>query len=279
MTKPAAELVAQALDLIERGDLILEKGPAYFGEAWPAISPAVRLALQVNRVAHPPVISQRAYTPLDLTAGWQDLQSKLVSTPQLPAPPALRREVSPLRRWLAGVRRFFQTRPGQALGGSLIGLVLVFFMGLGVAESRPGDWLYRAKLGWEFAGEYIQLDPNQKAQVALQEADNRLAELENLAYVATPAQLTEVQGQYLRALDASARYSNSPQFHSYLLVYNRLNEQRDRIFRLQQAEYTLGPGARLSYLANRLNDTVYSLAPKVPGATTTPPAPPPTPGG
>ena len=275
MTRPAADLVAQALDLIERGDLTLEKGPEHFGEAWAAISPAVKLALQVNQISHPPIVSARPYKPLDMAAGWQDLQSKLASTPQLSAPPQPRPQASPVYGWLAGLRRFFQTRPGRALGGSLIGLGLAFVLGWGVAASRPGDLLYRAKLGWEFAGEYVELDPNLKAQVALQEADHRLAELESLAYVATPDQLTEVQGQYLRALDASARYSDSPQFHSYLLIYDHLNDQRDRIARLQQAEYIFGPGSRLNYLANRLDDTVYSLAPRVPG-NTSPPTPTPT---
>lgn len=272
MTKPAADLVAQALELIERGDLTLEKCPAYFGEAWAAISPAVNLALQVSRASHPPILSERPYKPLDTAASWQDLQSKLASTPQLPAPPQPISQVSPVYAWLSGLRKFWRTKPGRALGGSMIGLALAFVLGLGVASSKPGDLLYRAKLGWEFVGEYVELDPNLKAQVALQEADHRLSELENLAYGATPGQLTEVQGQYLRALDASTRYSDSPQFHSYLLVYDHLNQQRDRITRLQKAEYILGPGARLNYLANRLDDTVYTLAPKVPGAT-----PPPTP--
>lgn len=272
MTKPAADLLAQALELIERGDLTLEQCPAYFGDAWAGLAPAVKIALQVNRAAHPPIISERPYKPLDMAASWQELQSKLASTPQLPAPPQPAPQLNPVYAWWAGLRRFMRTRPGRALGGSLIGLVLAFVLGWGVAASRPGDLLYRAKLGWEFAGEYVELDPNLKAQVALQEADHRLSELESLAYAATPAQLTEVQGQYLRALDASARYSDSPQFHAYLLVYDHLNQQRDRIARLQQAEYIFGPGSRLNYLANRLDDTVYTLAPKVPNAN-----PPPTP--
>ncbi len=270
MTKQAAELVAQALDLIERGNLTLENGSQVFGEAWGAVYPAVSLALQVNSASNPPLISERSFKPLDLAASWQALQTRLETTPQLAAPAQPRPVVHPLYSWMAGLRRFFITRPGQALGGSLIGLILVFFLALGVAESGPGDLLYRARLGWEYLGEFVELNPDQKAQVALHEADNRLTELENMAFVTTPAQLTEVQGQYLRALDASARYSASPQFHSYLLIYEHLNTQRDRVARLQQAEYIFGPGARLTYLVNRLNDTVYTLAPEVPGATLPP---------
>lgn len=270
MTKQASELVAQALDLIERGDLTLEKGPQIYGEAWEAVYPAVSLALQVNLASNPPLISERSFKPLDLAAGWQALQTRLETTPQLAAPAQPRPVVPPLYPWLAWLHRFFISRPGQALGGLLMGLMLVFFLALGVAESGPGDLLYRARLGWEYLGEFVELNPDQKAQVALHQADNRLTELENMAFVATPARLTEIQGQYLRALDASARYSASPQFHSYPLIYEHLNTQRDRVTRLQQAEYILGPGARLTYLINRLDDTVYMLAPKVPGATPPP---------
>jgi hypothetical protein len=134
-----------------------------------------------------------------------------------------------------------------------------------VAESRPGDLLYRARIGWEYLGEFVEVNPDQKAEVALQSADNRLSDLEKLAFVATPDQVMEVQGQYLRALEASTRYATNKDFHSYLLVYERLNEQRDRVARLQQAAYSFGPGARLDYLVNRLDDSVYSLAPKVVG--------------
>ncbi len=284
LTKQAAEQVARALDLIEQGELTLEKGSETFGEAWPAILPAVRLALQLKLAANPPLVSTRPYKAPDLVIGWQDLQASLEITPCLPALPQTPPEVHPVVRWWESLRRFFNTKPGQALGGSMIGLALSFFLVLGVAESKPGDLLYRARLGWEYLGEFLEVNPDQKAAVAMQYADNRLAELESMAFVATPGQLTEVQGQYLRAIDAAARYSNNRQFHSYLALYDHLTEQRSRVDRLQQAEYTFGPGARLTYLADRLNDTVFTLAPKLPGATSPPeatpgpgtPTPPPT---
>jgi hypothetical protein len=265
LTKVAADLVAQALDLIERGELTLEQGPVVYGEKWPTLYPALKLALQLNRTAHPPLVSERPFQPLDLTAGWQALQSQLESTPQLPALAPASAPARPFFEWWAGLLRFFQSRPGQALSGSLLGLGLVFFLVLGVAESRPGDLLYRARIGWEYLGEFVEVNPDQKAEVALQSADNRLSDLEKLAFVATPDQVMEVQGQYLRALEASTRYATNKDFHSYLLVYERLNEQRDRVARLQQAAYSFGPGARLDYLVNRLDDSVYSLAPKVVG--------------
>lgn len=275
MTKQAAEQVARALDLIEQGDLTLEKGSEIFGEAWPTLLPAVKLALQVKLASNPPMVSTRPYHAPDLSAGWQDLQSRLEMTPQLPAPPHSQPEVPLAVRFWQYLGRFFNTKLGQAVGGSMLGLALSFFLVLGVAESKPGDLLYRARLGWEYLGEFVEVNPDQKAAVAMQYADNRLAELESMAFVATPDQLTEVQGQYLRAMDAAARYSNNQQFHSYLALYDHLTEQRDRVSRLQQAEYTFGPGARLTYLSERLNDTVFSIAPKIPGA-----APPPgsTPG-
>ena len=270
MTKQAADLVAQALDLIEQGNLTLEKGPEVFGEAWPAIFPAVKLALQVKLASNPPLVSTRPYQVPDLAAGWQDLQARLESTPRLPAPPQSPPQVHPVVRWWQQMGRFFNTKLGQAVGGSLLGLVLTFFLVLGVAESKPGDLLYRARLGWEYLGEFVEVNPDQKAAVAMQYADNRLAELESMAFVATPDQLTEVQGQYLRAMDAATRYANNQQFHSYLALYDHLTEQRDRVSRLQQAEYSFGPGARLTYLADRLNDSVFTIAPRIPGATPPP---------
>jgi hypothetical protein len=275
LTKPAADMVAQALNMIERGDLTLEKGPEVFGEAWDLVYPAVKIALKVNLASQPPVISSRPFQPLDLSSGWHSLQSQLETTPQLAASPQPARPAQPVFEWWAWLLRFFQSRPGQALGGSLVGLVLVFVLALGVAESQPGDPLYRARLGWEYLGEFVELNPDQKALVALRSADNRLAELENMAFAAKPDQLLEVQGQYLRALDASARYSANPLFHSYLALYEQLNVQRDRVTRLQLAEYSFGPGARLQYLAGRLDDAVYIIAPRIPGYS--PPAPEVTP--
>lgn len=277
MTKQAAELVAQALDLIEQGELTLEKGPARFGEDWPALLPAVKLALQLNRASNPPLVSTRPYQAPDLAAGWQALQSQLETTPQLPALPQSQPEIHPLARWWQGLGRFFATKPGQAVGGSMVGLALSLLLFVGVAGAKPGDLLYRAKLGWEYLGEFVEISPDQKAEVALHYADNRLSELEQMAFVATPDQLTEVQGQYLRALDAAARYSNNPQFHSFVALYDHLTAQRDRVDRLVQAEYSFGPGARLSYMANRLNDAVFTIAPRLPGASP-PPPPDATPG-
>lgn len=274
MTKQAAKLVAQALDCIERGDLTLETGAERFGEAWPVIFPAVKLALQIKLASNPPLVSTRPYAAPDLTRGWQNLQTQLETTPQLPAQRETTPEPHPARRWWENLRRFFQTRPGQAVGGSLIGLAFSFFLVLGVVEAKPGDLLWRARLGWEYLGEFIEVNPDQKAVIAMQSADNRLAELEKMAFVATPDQVTEVQGQYLRAVDAASRYSDNRQFHSYLALYDHLTEQRDRVERLQQAEYSFGPGARLTYLENRLNDAVFSLVPKVPGATPPPDATP-----
>ncbi|MBN9386922.1 MAG: hypothetical protein J0I20_02625 [Chloroflexi bacterium] len=284
MARQAADLVAQALDLIEQGELTLEKGPARFGEDWPAIFPTVKLALQVKLASNPPLVSTRPYQAPDLSAGWQALQSQLEVTPQLPALPQSQPEIHPVVRWWQDLRRFFATKLGQAVGGSMIGLALSLLLFVGVAGSKPGDLLYKAKLGWEYLGEFVEINPDQKAEVALHYADNRLSELEHMAFVATPDQLTEVQGQYLRAMDAAARYSNNPQFHSFVALYDHLTAQRDRVDRLVQAEYSFGPGARLSYMANRLNDTVFSIAPRLPGAIPPPaatpgpgtPTPPPT---
>lgn len=274
MTKQAAELVAQALDLIEQGELTLDQVPARYGEVWPEILPAVKLALQVKLASNPPLVSSRPYQAPDLAAGWQALQAQLEMTPQLPALPQSQPEIPSVARWWKGLHRFFTTKLGQAVGGSMVGLALSMLLFVGVAAAKPGDLLYRAKLGWEFVGEYIELNPDQKAEVALHSADNRLAELEQMAFVATPDQMTEVQGQYLRALDAAARYSNNPQFHSFMALYDHLTSQRDRVDRLVQAEYSFGPGARLSYMENRLNDTVFTIAPLLPGASPPPAATP-----
>lgn len=274
MTKQAAELVAQALDLIEQGKLTLEKGPEKFGEDWPAILPAVKLALQVKLASNPPLVSARPYHAPDLSAGWQALQAQLETTPQLPTLPQPAPEIHPLARWWQALRSFLATKAGQAVGGSTVGLALSLLLVLGVAGAKPGDLLYRAKLGWEYLGEFVEINPDQKAEVALQYADNRLSELEQMAFVATPDQLTEVQGQYLRAMDAAARYSNSPQFHSFAALYDHLTAQQDWVERLAQAEYAFGPGARLNYMAARLNDTVFTIAPKLPGAAPPPPATP-----
>jgi hypothetical protein len=291
LARTTADLVEEAIALIERGEMTPEEGAARYGEDWPALRPAVELALQIEQAANPPIVSRRAFTPLDKAAGWQALKAQLevpapVARPVLsrngatarpPAVPVAARTSSraatahPVWYWLEAIADFFGTKVGRAAFGTMLGLALVVALFLEVNASLPGDPFYRAKLGWDHLGELTSFDPNDRAQAALNYADHRLNELEKLAYVGKPDQILEAQGQYLLGLDASLQYSNQKNFSSYSSLYNRLNSQKDRVSQLQQNEYIFGPRSQLNILSDHLNSGVYSLAPKVPGAV-----PPPT---
>jgi hypothetical protein len=268
------DLVEEALTLLERGELTLEEGPSRYGLQWPAIRPAIETALRVVEAANPPIVSQRPFTPLDKTSGWQSLKAQLeVTRPAPVAAPARRvaaRRPAPSWNWLEVVANFFGTKVGRAAFGTMLGLALVTILFIQVSASLPGDAFYRAKLGWDYLGEVVNIDPNDRAQAALSYSDHRLNELEKLAYVGTPNQVIEAEGQYLRGLDAGLRYADQKNFNAYGSLYDRLNDQRDRVFRLQQSEYIFGPHSQLNILADQLNSGVYTLAPKVPGSSPTP---------
>lgn len=291
MARTAADLVEEAITLIERGEITPDEGALRYGEEWPAIRPAVELALQIRQASNPPIVSQRAFTPLNKAAGWQALKAQLEVSPQVSKPvlskngttsrvqtPRVSARSSsraptahPVWYWLEAIADFFGTKVGRAAFGTMLGLALVVALILEVNASLPGDPFYRAKLGWDHLGELTSFDPNDRAQAALNYADHRLNDLEKLAYVGKPDQILEAQGQYLLGLDASLQYSNQKNFSSYSNLYNRLNSQKDRVSQLQQNEYIFGPRSQLNILSDHLNNGVYSLAPKVPGAV-----PPPT---
>lgn len=276
MATKTADLVAEALQLIEQGELSLEEGPRFYGASWVEINPAVELALLVGRAVHPPLVSQRPFQPLDKAASWNSLKAQLVAIPAPVVPP---KAAFNLRRWFAnGVSSLGRGLVGSGFGRVAMTAMVTALMWLGLSfviqESQPGDALYRAKLGWDYLGEVSSLAPNERAQAALNYADRRLAELEKLSFVGRPSQIEEAQAQYLRGLDASMQYSNTKGFSQFVGVYSRLSEQRQRVARLKQVEYILGPSAKVSTLLNRLDTSVNYLSSRLPGSqpppTTTP---------
>jgi len=278
LAKRTADLVEEALDLIERGELTLEEGPRRYGSQWPTMRPTVEVALQVVKSSNPPLVSQRPFTPLDKTLGWQSLKAQL----EVSAPVASRQLVTATQptwgwNWLEAIVNSFGTKLGRAALGTMLGLALVIILIIEVNTSLPGDALYRAKLGWDYVGEVVNIDPNDRAQAALDYSQHRLNELEKLAFRGSSDQVVEAQGQYLRGVDASLRYADQKNFSAYTNVYNRLNTQRDQVFHLQQSEYIFGPHSQLNILMDRLNYGVFSLAPRLPGSQ--PPPVTPTPVG
>ncbi len=276
MARPTADMVEEALNLIERGELTLESGALRYGEQWVTIYPAVETALQVTQAANPPLVSQRSFTPLDKAAGWNALKAQLEATRPAPVVASRRPRVQPhpVYGWLEAITSFFGTRLGRASLGTMAGLAMVILLVIEINGSLPGDPLYRAKLGWDHAGELVNIDPNDRAQAAMNYADHRLNELERLAFVSTPEQVAEVQGQYLRGLDAGLHYTDNKNFTVFSSFYNRLNDQRDRVVRLQQIEYGYGPRSQLNILASKLDSGVLNISSKLPGGTP-PPGPSP----
>ncbi|HEX2910293.1 MAG TPA: DUF5667 domain-containing protein [Chloroflexia bacterium] len=281
MAKTTAELVDEALNLILSGQLHLEECPRFYEEEWPAMLGAVEVALQVNSVSHPAIVSQRPFKPLDKTAGWNNLRSQIVKTQPVPPLTSLRAPQRPALRWSSIFPRLSGTRLGRAALAGVAAIILAVTLTFAVGNSLPGDWLYRAKLGWEYIGEVTSLSPDDRAAAALNYANNRLNELEKLAFVGKPDQVAEAEGQYLRGLDASLQYTNYKNFSAYVPIYNLLNVQRDRVFRLQQIEYALGPRSQISNIIDRLDYGVFKMKPKqegvppvipTPSAATVPPA-------
>ncbi len=269
MVSSTADMVEEALGLIENGTFKPEDGPQRYGENWPNIRPAVETALRVTAASNPPIVSQRPFVPLDKAAGWQALKAQLEVAPQMAAPlnnPVRPVSARPQVGWLERFAHFFSTRFGRATFGAAMGMALVAILVIGVSSSLPGDVLYKAKLGWDYLGEATNLDPNDRAQAAFTYADRRLNELEKLAFVGKPDQIAEVQGQYLRGLQAGLRYTDQKNFTAFSAVYNRLNTQRERVYLLQQNEYSFGPRSQLLSLADQLDKGVFNLAPRLPGA-------------
>ncbi len=270
MAKTMVDLVEEAINLIEKGQLSLDHAPVHYGSEWDAIAPEVELALRINQAAHPPLISTRPFVALDKSAGWASLKTQLEAARPVavPTPVASKatKAIATGFNWQEWLRLLTGPRVRQV--GSYALMTLVFFTTLTfvVNQAVPGDWLYRAKLGLDHIGEITSFSANDRALASLNYADRRLAEIENLANNGRPEQLSEAQAQYLRGLDLSLYYSNNDKFSSYVAMYDHLNEQRDRVFRLQQFNYVAGQrNLQPAYLLNRLDAGVYILAPKVPG--------------
>ncbi len=272
-----ADLVEEALNMLNRGEITSEEAARRYGEEWPRMRVAIELAGQIHRAAHPLPVSARPFVPLDKTAGWQALRAQLPVTAPRPQPtPAS--TVRPTFGWVEWLAHFFATGRGKVAGVGTMAMALVFLLSIGVSQSIPGDWLYRAKLGWEHLSEVTSLSSDDRAQAALNYTDQRLAELEKLAFVGRPEQIQEAQGQYLRGLEASLSYADDPKFTNYGLIYDRLNDQRGRVAYLVESDYGLGPQSKIRYIRDRLNYSVYILAPKISGNPAPPPTPPGTPG-
>ena len=283
MSNTTADLVEEALGLIEGGDLTLESGSVRYGAQWPSLRPVVETALHVQQAAQPPLVSARPFVALDKRAGWAALQSQLRTTAPLAAPSSVKIvQVAPPRpvpavpaRAAWGVTLSRLSGPRVQRFGAMALLTLFLFLGLAFAvnDAEPGDWFYRAKLGLDHVGELTSFSLNDRAQAALNYADRRLNELEKLAGAGRAEQVTEAQGQYLRGLELSLYYAGNDKFSNYAVVYSHLNDQRDRVYRLQS--YTFLTGQRplqVSNLLQHLDAGVNILAPKVPGV---PPSPAP----
>ncbi len=279
MRQIPAEVIEEALTLLEQGVITLENGQRRFGEQWPALRSLLAISQRVNQAANPPLLSQRAFIPLDKTAGWQALQLQIERTPQLPAltpvGTARRSRFNPLE-WLAEnlVRRW-----GRPLAGAMLTAAVFFLLSGTINAAQPGDPFYRAKLGWDHLGELTSLTANERAGAALDFADRRLVEMELLAARNLPQQVEEAQGYFLRGLNNGLEQAASDNFSEFGVVYARLNEQHDRLAQLQRGQYSFGPRSQYDVLLNRLNSGVNSLAPRVPGNSTPAPTPVPTVGG
>lgn len=264
MAKPIADLVEEVIILIETDELTLETARQRYAANWLAIGPAIELALQINTASQPPLISQRPFVALDKAAGWESLKTQLQAAPQ--PKPRLMPKREPLLTWREWLGSLLDTRGGRTAVGALMTMLVFVTVFGGISEARPGDALYKAKLGWDFTSELTSFTPNDRTRAALAYSERRLSELERLAFVGKPEQVAEAQGQYLRGLDASLRYSDQKDFSDYNTIYTVLNKQRERVAIMTQNEYIFGTRAQISLIANRLDNDVYILAPKVPGS-------------
>lgn len=283
-----ADLVAEALTLIENGQLTLAQAANRYGEYWLEMRPFVETALHVARAAQPSLVSDRQFTPLDKAAGWQQLRAQIVqeetrNRPVVEKQPTRQKVHKPRRTWGDWVALVFGTTWGRVASGAVMTVALTLFLTFSVANAMPGSIFYQAKLGWDYTAELFSLTPDARAIASMKYADNRLAELERLAFVGRSDQIAEVQGQYVRALDAGLKYATTPGFNSPGSVFTRLSDQRDRLISLQRYEYALGTRSQLNNILGRVDYTVTLIAASRPGslptntAAPTPEPLPPTP--
>lgn len=277
-----ADLVAEALTLIENSQLTLAQAANRYGEYWTEMRPFVETALHVAKAAQPSLVSDRQFTPLDKTAGWQQLRAQIVQEQTQNTPVVQKRQKvhKPRRTWGDWVALVFGTTWGRVASGTAMTLALTLFLTFSVASALPGNIFYQAKLGWDYTGELFSLTSDARAIASMKYADNRLAELERLAFVGRSDQIAEVQGQYVRALDAGLKYATTPGFNSQGNVFTSLSEQRDRLISLQRYEYALGTRSQLTNILGRVDYTVTLIAASRPGsvpANPTAPTPEPLP--
>ena len=266
-----ADLVEEALELIQQGQLDLAEGATRYGHQWVELYPLVETALRINQASQPPVVSERAFVPFDKAAGWQALKTQLVANPPAPAARPVRRTVTAkptfnFNQWLANL---WGPRLRKVGAMALIALVMFIVAAYGINSALPGDVLYQSKLGLDHVGELASFNPNDQANAALNYSNRRLSEIEALAQNGRPEQLTEAQNGYERGLQLSIYYSNDAKFTNYLDMYDQLNAQKSRVARLAQLNFMQGQHSviQANYILNQLDTGVYNMAPKIPGRT------------
>jgi hypothetical protein len=275
-----ADLVAEALSQIESGELTVAQAANRYNPYWAEMRPAIELALKLNEVSQPPVISSRPFTPLNKAAGWEVLRAQMTPAPVPAARPqpqaqavyAAHRVQRPQLTFWQKLERAFNSFFGKLATGAVMTVMVAFLLAGIVGNAQPGDWFYQAKLGWEYGTELVSLAPDDKARAANRYAANRLQEIERMAFARNSSAAAEAQGQYLRALEASQRYAGMQGFSAFGEVYTDLSQQRDRLVMIQQYEYALGTRSQINLILGRLDYTRnYILAPNVPGAQPTAP--------
>lgn len=280
MATSIADLVAEALSQIESGQLTVAQAANRYSLDWAQMRPYIEMALKLTEASQPPVISSRPFTPLNKAAGWEALRAQMTPAPVSAVGQAqVAVHLQPRRPQLSfwqELQRSFNSLFGKLATGAVMTAMVAFLLAALVGNAQPGDFLYKAKLGWEYGTELVSLAPDEKARAANRYAANRLQEIERMAFARNSSAVAEAQGQYLRALEASQRYVGMQGFSAFGEVYTDLSQQRDRLVMIQQYEYALGTRSQINLILGRLDYTrTYILAPNMPGAPA-PNAPPPT---
>jgi hypothetical protein len=178
LDKPA-ELVEQALELIEQGAETFSSCAVRFGLAWQPIENEVAMALELSHAGKQHRLATQNF---DKAKVWRKIQPQLEkpfafngaadsgSNPDLnvakiikfaPAKPTLKRQI-----WMR-------------VAAVLLIFVLLSTTFVNVAQaSEPGDWLYDTKLTFDQAGEITSFNQEDKAIHWLDFSGKRLGEIE-----------------------------------------------------------------------------------------------------